>query len=175
MKRQQERKSRKEIPNPQIKDVADQYDAARRILLNQLPDSGVLSPLLNVSAVAIELYLKCLSAEVKHTPLDDDLETYIVSAQPISKSHALVCLFDAIPKGVRCDLSDAFEKSNDSCPGCFRSALGEIEGVLKYARYHFEYEERRQFDLKKLNSISAFLHKFVADLKPRERIQWPSR
>ena len=102
MKRQQEWKSRKEIPNPQIKDVADQYDAARRILLNQLPDSGVLSPLLNVSAVAIELYLKCLSAEVKHTPLDDDLETYIVSAQPISKSHALVCLFDADSK--RCQM-----------------------------------------------------------------------
>ncbi len=171
MKSQQEWKSRKEIPNRQIKAVADQYDTARR-LLNRPPGSGVVWPFLNTSAVAIELYLKCLSAEVIHTPLDDDLETYIVSAQAISKSHHLVCLFDAIPDDVRCNLADAFKKSNDTYSECFRNALGEIEETLTSTRYPYEPNRCLKSNLKRLNSISAFLHEFVAGLEPRVRIQW---
>lgn len=169
MKRRQEWKSRKEIPNRQIKDVADQYDSARRILLDL---TGVVWPLMNASAVAIELYLKCLSAEVIHTPLDNDRGMCIVSAEAIAKDHHLVSLFDAIPDNLRSNLAEAFKKSNDTCSKCFRSALGEIEGSLMSTRYPYEPTARPEPNFRKLNSISAFLHEFVDGLKPIEWIEW---
>ena len=172
MKSQQEWKSRKEIPNRQIKDVADQYDTGRRILLDLPPGSGVVWPLLNASAVAIELYLKCLSAEVIHTPLEDDLGTHIVSAEAIANSHHLVSLFDAIPDEVRCNLTKAFEKSNDTCSKCFRDALGALKGVLEYSRYPYEPARHLEPDIPKIMWISAFLHEFVDSLEPREWIEW---
>jgi hypothetical protein len=33
-----------------------------------VPGRGVLLPLMNVAAMAVELYLKCLSAELEFTP-----------------------------------------------------------------------------------------------------------
>ena len=57
---------RQDIPDPQILDAADQYEAARKLLAEQLPGSGVLLPLMNTATVAVELYLKCLSAELIH-------------------------------------------------------------------------------------------------------------
>jgi hypothetical protein len=55
---------REKIPDPQILDVADQYEQARKLLANQPPDSGVFLPLMNTAAVAVELYLKSFSAEL---------------------------------------------------------------------------------------------------------------
>ena len=55
-------RKRQEIPNAQVRDAAEQYEAARK-LLTQPPGSGILLPLMNVAAVAIELYLKSLSAK----------------------------------------------------------------------------------------------------------------
>ena len=59
----QEWESRREIPNPQIRDVADQYEQARQILSMQPPGTGILLPLMNTASMAIELYLKCLAGE----------------------------------------------------------------------------------------------------------------
>jgi hypothetical protein len=48
---------------PQIRDAADQFETARQLLDAQPPFAGLLCPLMNTAAVAIELYLKCLLAE----------------------------------------------------------------------------------------------------------------
>jgi hypothetical protein len=54
---------RQEIPDPQVRDAADQFEPARELLWAQGPGSGLLCPLMNNASIAIELYLKCLSAE----------------------------------------------------------------------------------------------------------------
>ena len=176
----QEWKSRKEIPNPQIRDAADQYDRARRILLDQPPGSGVLLPLMNTAAVAIELYLKCLSSEVVHVPDKGSLGGYLVYAEPVAKGsrgHRLVGLFDKIPDDVRRDLANAFEDRNQSCSKCLRDTLGEFEGSFSATRYPFEPgntldQKRRDGDLRRLMSVSDFLGMFTLNMKPRENIHW---
>ena len=50
----QEWRSRREIPNPRIRDVADQYEQARLLLSTQPPGTGILLPLMNVAAMAME-------------------------------------------------------------------------------------------------------------------------
>ena|ERR1051325_693676 len=63
-------KKRREIPDPQVQDAAEQYDDARQLLQQQPPGSGVLLPLLNMAAVAVELFLKSLSSELVCVPVD---------------------------------------------------------------------------------------------------------
>jgi hypothetical protein len=60
-------KKRRQIPNIQIRDSADQFYHAWEILDREPPGTGVVLPQINTAAVAIELYLKCLSSEVEHT------------------------------------------------------------------------------------------------------------
>jgi hypothetical protein len=62
---------RQEIPAPQVLDAADQYEKACKLLVEQPPGSGVLLPLTNTAAMAVELYLKCLFAELMH--VEDEL------------------------------------------------------------------------------------------------------
>ena len=51
--RAQEWETRREIPDPQVRDAADQYEAARELLSAQPPGSGVLLPLMNTAAVEV--------------------------------------------------------------------------------------------------------------------------
>jgi hypothetical protein len=59
------------MPDPQVKDAADQYDKARRVLEALGSFSGVLLPLLNSSIVAVKLYLKSLNSERAYLALPD--------------------------------------------------------------------------------------------------------
>jgi hypothetical protein len=87
------RPRRREIPDPQVRDAADQFEAARRILDAQPPGAGVLCPLMNTAAVAIELYLKCLSAE--KVPVDAGGGWSRVSATA-EHVHGLTTLLDKV-------------------------------------------------------------------------------
>ena len=84
---------RQEIPDPQILDAANQYESARRLLSAQPPGSGLVWPLLNTASVAIELYLKCLSAEKVYTDAGEGWSK--VSAKP-EYGHVLTRLLDAL-------------------------------------------------------------------------------
>src|SRR5215831_18321384 len=64
-------KKRMQVPDPQIKDAAEQYDDARQLLQQQPAGSGLLLPLLNTSVIAIELFLKSLSSHLSYTPVKD--------------------------------------------------------------------------------------------------------
>lgn len=88
---------RQEIPDAQIREAADQFEAARRLLAEQPRGGGVLLPLMNTAAMAIELYLKCLSAELEFTAINDDIGGYMVTSAP-KRGHALVALLDHIPQ-----------------------------------------------------------------------------
>ena len=61
---------RQEIPDSQILDVADQYAQAFKLLAEQPLGSGIALPMMNSAAMAVELYLKSLSAELIY--VEDD-------------------------------------------------------------------------------------------------------
>ena len=163
----QEWKSRREIPDPHVRDAADQYESARELLAQQPPGSGVLLPLMNTSAVAIELYLKCLSAEKVHVPCDDGSGWYRVHAEPSIRDHVLTALYDKILDEVRGELAQAYKE------GDLRHELSLVEGAFMATRYPFEIGANlAAISLARLMSISEFLCKFVGDLRHRETIQW---
>lgn len=124
---------RQEIPDPQIRDAADQFEAARQLLESQ---TGVLCPLMNTAAVAIELYLKCLSAEKVWT--DAGRGWSKVSAKP-EFGHGLVELLDKVADDLRKELDRAFQSEVTALGGpSFRAALQDCEGVFQASRYPFE-------------------------------------
>ena len=103
---------RQEIPDLQVLDAADQYEEARKLLKEQPPGSGVLLPLMNTAAMAVELYLKCLSAEliyVEDEQMPEASRVYAAPAITSEQGHNLVALFNVIPSDVRCSLINAFD------------------------------------------------------------------
>jgi len=63
---------KKEIPNPQIKDVADQFYDTSELLWKQPPLSGVLIPAIVNTVFSIELFLKSLIANSVIKDYTDD-------------------------------------------------------------------------------------------------------
>jgi hypothetical protein len=161
---------RQRIPDAQVRDAADQYDAARELLEREPPEVGVLLPLINTAAVAIELYLKCLCSEVVHTPADEVPGLWRVTAAP-ERGHGLTKLFEAIPKDVQVALEHSFaaEKAGSS----FRDALAKCDGAFVASRYPFELEsDLSRYDVGRLMEVSRFMARFVADHPPTESIRW---
>lgn len=161
-------KTRQQIPDAQIKDAADQYETGRKILAAQAPGGGVLLPLMNAAAVAIELYLKCLSAELKFTSIDDDVGGYLVTATP-KHGHTLVTLLDHAPDDIRADVESEFRDRSSDLE--LRDALSRCDGAFAASRYPFEHGTdltKYPFDL--LMRCSEFLAEFVAKLEPHDRI-----
>lgn len=168
----QEWNSRREIPDSQIKDAADQYEAARQFLSALRPGSGVLLPLMNASTVAIELYLKCMSSEQVHVPMSDGSEGCMVHSDP-ARGHVLVDLIDKIPEDVRRDLAQTFGRDHPEASKGLRGMLASIEGAFIATRYPFEAGTNiSDIGFRELMLLSRFLHKYVAGLDPKETIQW---
>jgi hypothetical protein len=163
-----------EIPDAQIRDAADQYEAARKLLAMQPPFSGVLLPLINVATVAIELYLKCLSAELVHTPNKDFPNCFIVSAAPTKWGHKLAPLFEAVSDDLKQDIEVAFKTEHSNGTGqTFLETLRRCEGAFAESRYPFEQDKDiTKFPLGDLMFSSEFLGVFVSKLPPKEYIEW---
>lgn len=169
---EQEWASRREIPDPQVKDVADQYEAARRVLSRQPPHSGVLWPLMNTAAVAIELHLKCLSAEKIHLRIEGESGGSMVYAQAQrSKAlggHSLSELWNMVPPAIRRQVEEEY------CgEGSFIEQLQALQGSFTRTRYPFEWDaDASEVKLPALMSTSKFLSSFVNGLTPHETILW---
>ena len=166
----QEWKSRREIPNPQIKDAAEQYEQARQILAKQPPGAGVLLPLVNSAAMAIELYLKCLAGEVIEVPESDGLQSCVVYAQANTGGHQFTTILCTTDEDIRRQMESIYLKSTHRH---LKHDLSTIEGALVVSRYPYEPDmDISRVCLQTLMSISEFLQSFVASLEPRETIQW---
>ena len=166
----QEWKSRREIPNPEIRDAADQYQQARRILGKQPPGTGILLPLMNNAAMAIEPYLKCLADEVIHVPESDELQSFEVYAQANTGGHRFTAILLAIDEDVRNTMESTYVKATDRE---LKHDLTTIEEALVVSRYPYEPDkDLSRISLQTLMSISEFLQSFVAGLEPRQSIQW---
>lgn len=183
MQYSQEWKSRREIPNPSIKDAADQYDQARLILKKNPPGIGVLLPMMNAAGMAIELYLKCLAAEVIHIPEQnafrpdmpeiDEVQSYSVHAKANAGGHKFNLILDEIEDDIRCRLESSYGATTERS---LREDLSKIDGILVKSRYPYEPQnDPTDINFQILMSLSAFLRCFVANLEPRETIQWKDK
>jgi hypothetical protein len=176
-------KTRREIPDMQVLDAAEQYDDARQLLERQPLGSGVLLPQMNAAAIAVELFLKSLSTKsifVQQT----DFDGCIVHAKPDVPNHHLVELFDNVPDDIRDDLELRFKTSElTRFATCLRDLLATYEGLFTASRYPFEPKrdvlqypftarDIRDYPLDPLMELSAFLRTFIAGLTPVDRIEW---
>ena len=163
-------KCRREIPDPQIRDAADQFEEARKILRMQPPGTGVVLPMKNAAAMAIELYLKCLAAEVIHVPESANSQGSLVYAQASTRGHKFTKMFCRIDEDIRSQLEAVYVEATDRE---LEHDLSTIEDALVVTRYPYEPgKDASRISLQTLASISEFLRKFVASLEPRETIQW---
>jgi len=115
-------KKRRKIPDPQVRDVADQFDDARLLLDAQPPGSGLLLPLLNNAVVALELYFKSLGAVAIYTPCPGFPGRSIVTAEAEVKGHGLIDLLESIPDGVRQSLERAYAARHTGTECCETSS-----------------------------------------------------
>lgn len=167
-------RKRQEIPNPQIRDAADQFESARSLLHDHVlhdHGSGVLCPLMHLAAVAIELYLKCLSAEEVRTDAGGGWS--IISAAPPEHTHALTKLLDKAGDDLQDELEHAWRAEPTVGALSFRDALGQCDGAFDTSRYPFEANrDLSKCPLVLLMGCSHFLQRFVGKLQTKETIQY---
>lgn len=166
-------KMRQEIPDCQIKDAADQFMNAWRLLEDKPPGSGVLLPLINTAAVAIELYLKCLSSKVIHTQNEKIDSMFLVSAKPQQRGHTLVNIFKKIPEEYRLQITEKYTSSYCDNYRNFEAVLESLEGAFQESRYPFEKDyEITKFKLNDIRNICLFLSSYVGHLEVKETVHW---
>ena len=165
-------KERQEIPDPQVRDAADQFDDARLLLDAQPPpESGVLLPLLNNAIVALELYLLCLSAVRIHTPVSGFPGHSIVTPEAKRKGHGLVSHLKSIPGDVRKLLEQEYKTT--PAGGTLEKALRQYEGLFAASRFAFEKGKKLdKYPLLPLMDLCSFFRGFVWRIEPFERIEW---
>jgi len=171
---------RQKIPDPQILDAADQYEQARKVLAEHPPGTGVLLPLMNTAAMAVELYLKCLSAELIHVADERMPEASRVYAAPATtgrQGHGLVDLLDAMPPDVHRLLIDAFDAElRPRWNKDLQSVLAELEGAFMATRYPFEDGmDITRYNRECLMGLADFLGRFARSLPRTDRIEWKLR
>lgn len=135
---QNKQRSSHEIPNPQVREAADQFQQGFKLMIEQVPGTGVLLPALHCASIALELYLKSLSArEVeKPSPIGDWM--YIHAAAP-AKSHKLENLFDEAPT----DIQQLLEQAGGQLErvhrlGGVRKVLETLNSMFMASRYPYE-------------------------------------
>jgi hypothetical protein len=128
-----------EIPNPQVLDAAKQFRDGFRLMIQQPPFSGVLLPALHCASIALELYLKSLSAREVEVPDPLFAGSEYIHARSSAKSHRLEDLFDrALP-----DIQQLIEKASGrfsrlSRFSDVRDALKAHNEMFMASRYPFE-------------------------------------
>jgi hypothetical protein len=168
---------RQQIPNLQVKEPADAFEAASRLLYKDMmrPDGETMLPFLNVSIMAVELYLKSLSSSSVFVPTAWDPDMEAVHASPDAPTHNLKRVFNAIPADVQQKIEDAFKKwpSYEGKP--FVDRLAPYEKLFMASRYSFD--PNLSVDgilIDRLVDVVKFLKQFVGELEPAELITWPT-
>ena len=164
------------IPNPQIKEVADQYETARYILENRHSKEDPLRlPLINVGAMAVELYLKCLSGDLDLVPLEDlfpagqdsDHHAFVLYAKA-ERGHDLPGLLDRVDSDIRSDLESLYDAwLEDDAGDGLRSDLAELSSALSASRYPYERQINIDYvNVAALMNISELLNAFTNSMTP---------
>jgi len=127
--------------------------------------------MMNAAAVAIELYLKCLSAELVFTTIDDEIGGYHVTAASTLKGLCPPAHLAREPDVFRGDLDRTFPARSQGL--ALRGALQRCDGAFAASRYPFERGAGlTKYPLSLLMTCSRFFGEYVAKLEPTDRIQW---
>jgi hypothetical protein len=167
---------RREIPDQQIIDAANQYQDACELLSKEPPGSGLLLPLVNAAAVSIELYLKSLSAERIYTADVDMPDISIVSSRAERAIHTLRELFDKIPNQTRAQLIGAYDdRVRPQLKDDVTTALEGVSGAFLASRYPFETGANiTKYSVLHLITLARFLRAFTNSMPVQELIEWKS-
>jgi hypothetical protein len=161
---------KKEVPDPQVKDVADQFFDAAEILW--VPHSGVLIPAIINSVLAIELYLKALNAYSVIKNLRDygsGIRGGLVTVEPETSRHELIKIFDVLDGDVKHALETAFARSSIFTSGSnFKDCLSAYDDVFIKVRYVYEDSSSfRRVNINELQQLIKLMRSVVESL-PRK-------
>jgi hypothetical protein len=159
----------REVPNQQVLDAAQQFHSAYRVLAKQPPGSGVLLAELHCAFIALELYLKSLSAgevEVPDSVLGFGSYIYAKSA---TKSHRLEDLYDLLDPRDQEIINNAVGPKDRL--GVFpnaRSALTAHNKMFISSRYPFEPESTLdEIEMGQLTQLLEALEQALSDIPRR--------
>ena len=128
----------REIPNPQVRDAAIQFDDAFVVLLKHPPSIGILGAL-HCACIAMELYLKSVSAveiEVPDSAFPGGSYIYAKAAAP---SHVLTDLLKGTPADFQAEAQRLCQADiRLGAYPSFADALAATEGLFFGSRYPFE-------------------------------------
>jgi hypothetical protein len=124
--------------------------------------------MMNNAAVAVELYLKSLSALAIHTAVPGFPGSAVVTAEAEEKGHGLTRLLESIPDDVRKSLEEAYAAAHAG--KTLRDALTPYQGLFAVSRYVFEKDKKiDKYPLDELRDLCSFLRGFTSNMKP---IEW---
>ncbi len=159
----------REVPNSQVLDAAEQFHAAFRSLIAASPDGGVLLPALHCASIALELYLKSLSARELELPDPVLPDVATIHAEARTPSHKLTNLFDLVPSAEQQLLELAKQsrpRLNDYAD--IRDLFGVHESMFIASRYPFEVG--RDFDDIKTDVLGELLDVLDVTIRASHRV-----
>jgi hypothetical protein len=156
---------KKKTPDPQVKDVADQFYTASELLWQS---EGVVLPFIINSALALELYLKSLAARsvIKNfRDCGDEGGGGIVTATPIARTHKLTELFDVVDDRLKSEITNRYDQSGLSkrC-GPLRDCLQTYDDTFEKIRYVYEDSSSLPEDIDELRTLTKFMKDFIDSL-----------
>ncbi len=158
------RRDYRQVPNPQVRNAAEQFHEAYKLLASQPAFSGVLLAELHCAFIALELYLKALSAVEIEVP-DPVLEFgAYVYAESQAKHHRLQHLYDLADSRdqERLDQAVAGKGSLRSSFSDARSALEAHNDLFMASRYPFEPQSSlKQVEMGRLTELLEAVEEVV--------------
>jgi hypothetical protein len=156
-----------EVPNRQICEYAEQIATAAEFLYEHITQVQCAPSVLLEGSLAIELYLKSLSAETVLHRLEGCEVLQQVTAMP-RRGHVLDKLFDAIEETIRDELEAAFALTPTAAGvNSLRSALVRYNETFVDIRYIFERQEPGNLDASGLMRLVRFFREQVPQLPMR--------
>jgi hypothetical protein len=166
------------IPDPQVKDVADQFCDAAELLWVQPPGSGFVVPAIINSVLAIELYLKSFTAYSVIKNLKDYGDgvsggIVTVERQKSGKTgHELTDLFDETEDWVKNEFENRYSASRLYKAGSdFRTCLSAYDSVFVKVRYLYEDSSCfKGVDIGELRELMKLMRNMVESIPRKDKV-----
>jgi hypothetical protein len=156
-----------EIPNSQVLDAADQFHDGYTLMMAAGAAGGVLLPALHCASIAMELYLKALSAREIEVPFE--LGGAYIYAKAPAKSHKLEDLYNEAPADFRSAIDAEIAKHiRLSKYSGGSAALAAHNAMFMSSRYPFEPQSKLDgIEMNALNELLGSLRKAIRSIPPR--------
>lgn len=168
---------KKITPDPQIKDIADQFFNASKQLWKMPPGSGIVIPAIINSILSVELYLKSLISKSiikNYENYGDGVYGGIVTSETDqkTKTHKLSMLFDNIENDLANDINHKFNKT-DICKSYqnLKEYLSKNDSTFVKVRYLYEGNaELTATNTSELKQVAVFFHNYINNMSQTEKL-----